>query len=219
MKKITEVVIRVIVGTVKTTGKTTTALRILELVCQTGIPTGLTSGRYDGENSDPVTGLAKPRSYARQGMTIATTASPLELGTAKYDPIRPTGIDTTLGEAALQEVVGWLGPQEQGTITIPGVIHPELFKKKWWSFILGGWKIKSWFSPARCICWQPEARKHGYPGSCSCTIREPGFLLLPPFHCISSRLIPFTRNFCNKAGSIYRLMLTSRNCWKQPAAE
>lgn len=76
-----------------------------------------------------MTGLAKPRSYARQGMTIATTASRLELATAKYDPIRPTGIDTTLGEAALKEVVGWLGPQEQGTITIPGVIHPELFKK------------------------------------------------------------------------------------------
>lgn len=102
------------VGTAKNTGKTTTALHMLELVFQAGIPTALTSSGYDGENSDHVTGLAKPRYFARQGMTIATAASRLELGTAKYDQIRPTGINTILGEIIIARVV------EPGFVVLAG---------------------------------------------------------------------------------------------------
>lgn len=102
------------VGTAKNTGKTTTALHLLELAYRAGIPTALTSSGYDGENSDHVTGLAKPRYFARQGMTIATAASRLGLGTAKYDSIRPTGINTILGEIFIARVV------EPGFVVLAG---------------------------------------------------------------------------------------------------
>lgn len=110
-------------GTAKNTGKTTTALHMLDLVNQAGIPTALTSIGYDGENSDHVTGLVKPRYAAQPGMTIATADSRLELGTAKYSQIRSTGIRTILGEIVIAEVaepgfVVLAGPNRRADIRI-----------------------------------------------------------------------------------------------------
>lgn len=101
-------------GTAKNTGKTTTALHMLDLITQTGIRTALTSIGYDGENSDHVTGLVKPRYAARPGMTIATADSRLGLGTAKYSQIRSTGIRTILGEIVIA------GVAEPGFVVLAG---------------------------------------------------------------------------------------------------
>lgn len=110
-------------GTAKNTGKTTTALHMLDLITQTGIRTALTSIGYDGENSDHVTGLVKPRYAARPGMTIATANSRLGLGTAKYSQIRSTGIRSILGEIVIAEVaepgfVVLAGPNRRADIRI-----------------------------------------------------------------------------------------------------
>jgi len=102
------------VGTAKNTGKTTAALHMLALVDQAGIKTGLTSIGYDGENTDHVTGLPKPRYYAHPGMVIATADNCLELGTARTIHRQPTGIRTILGEIIIAEVA------EPGFVVLAG---------------------------------------------------------------------------------------------------
>lgn len=92
------------VGTAKNTGKTTTALHILELVSAAGIPTALTSIGFDGENTDHITGLPKPRYFAGKDVVLATAASLLPAGTAEYTDIQPTGLKTILGEIVIARV-------------------------------------------------------------------------------------------------------------------
>ncbi|HWQ45938.1 MAG TPA: hypothetical protein VN376_03675 [Longilinea sp.] len=93
------------VGTAKNTGKTTTALHMLELVAEKGIRTALTSIGYDGENTDHVTGLPKPRYFAKKSMVIATAEPCLKYGTAEYGVIQPTGLKTILGEIMIAKVI------------------------------------------------------------------------------------------------------------------
>ncbi len=102
------------VGTAKNTGKTTTALHILDLVSAAGIRTALTSIGYDGENKDHVTGLPKPRYFAQPGLIIATAQRCLEYGTAQYGDVRPTGLHTILGEVVIATV------SEPGTVVVAG---------------------------------------------------------------------------------------------------
>lgn len=102
------------VGTAKNTGKTTTALHILELVSAAGIPTALTSIGFDGENTDHVTGLPKPRYFAGKGVVLATAASLLPVGTAGYTDIQPTGLKTILGEIVIARV------KEPGYVVLAG---------------------------------------------------------------------------------------------------
>jgi hypothetical protein len=102
------------VGTAKNTGKTTTALHILNLVNAAGIRTALTSIGFDGENTDHVTGLPKPRYYAEIGMLLATATRLLEVGTAQYGNIQPTGLKTILGEIVIATVT------EPGYVVVAG---------------------------------------------------------------------------------------------------
>jgi len=92
------------VGTAKNTGKTTTALHILQLVSARHYHTALTSIGYDGENNDHVTGLPKPRYFAEPGMLVATAQRCLDYGTAEYGRLQPTGLRTILGEVMIAEV-------------------------------------------------------------------------------------------------------------------
>ncbi len=92
------------VGTAKNTGKTTTALHMLKLVSEVGIRTALTSIGYDGENTDHVTGLPKPRYFAEPGTIIATADSCLSFGTAEYTDLQKTGLKTILGEIIITSV-------------------------------------------------------------------------------------------------------------------
>lgn len=102
------------VGTAKNTGKTTTALHILDLVSAAGLRTALTSIGYDGENKDHVTGLPKPRYTAQPGTIIATAERCLEYGTAQYRDVRPTGLRTILGEVVIATVA------EPGYVVVAG---------------------------------------------------------------------------------------------------
>ncbi len=102
------------VGTAKNTGKTTAALRILDLVSAAGIRTALTSIGYDGENNDHVTGLPKPRYFAQPGTLIATARRCLDYGTAQYSEQRPTGLKTILGEIVIASVA------QEGYVVVAG---------------------------------------------------------------------------------------------------
>jgi len=102
------------VGTAKNTGKTTTALHMLELANAAGMRTALTSIGYDGENTDHVTGLPKPRYFAAPGNTIATALPCLEIGSAKTCIQHSTGLKTILGEIVIATVT------EPGTVVLAG---------------------------------------------------------------------------------------------------
>lgn len=88
-------------GTAKNTGKTTTALKILDLCYQHGIEVALTSIGYDGENRDNVTGLPKPKFHLREGTIFATAEDCLPVCNAGYRKILVTEIHTPLGRVVL----------------------------------------------------------------------------------------------------------------------
>ena len=72
-------------GTAKNTGKTSTALHVLQLCHEHGLQVALTSIGYDGETMDNVTGLPKPRYWLEPGMLLATSERCLKAGTAGSD--------------------------------------------------------------------------------------------------------------------------------------
>ncbi len=91
-------------GTAKNTGKTTTALHILDLAQRAGFRCGLTSIGYDGENRDNITGLPKPRYFVQPGMLLATAESCLVGGSAGYQIAGETHIQTILGRVMVAEI-------------------------------------------------------------------------------------------------------------------
>lgn len=110
-------------GTAKNTGKTTTALHMMDLVTAKGYKIALTSIGFDGENTDHITGLPKPRYIVDSGTVIATAASCLDHGSAKYSTVFPTGIKTILGEIVITTIVSpgnvvLAGPNRKADINI-----------------------------------------------------------------------------------------------------
>jgi len=103
-----------ILGTSKNTGKTTTTSALLEIATHQGISTGLTSIGYDGEDIDNITGLPKPRIFAKKGILIATAKNCLKLGIAQVKTLKETEISTTLGKIIMGEVI------EDGLVIIAG---------------------------------------------------------------------------------------------------
>lgn len=93
-----------IAGTAKNTGKTTTTAAILSVLRQRGIQFFLTSIGFDGEDLDNVTGLPKPKVAVEPGDIVATADRCLTLGTARFDRIADTGIQTALGPIQLLRV-------------------------------------------------------------------------------------------------------------------
>jgi hypothetical protein len=93
------------VGTAKNTGKTTTALHMMSLIYASGYRIALTSIGYDGESTDHITGLPKPRYFVEPGTVIATAEGCLNYGSAGYSKPQPTGIKTILGEIMIVTIV------------------------------------------------------------------------------------------------------------------
>lgn len=87
-----------IVGTAKNTGKTTTAVTLLNYFYDAGVPVGLTSIGFDGERLDNVTGLPKPRFFVRRGVLVATAEKCLGISSAGVKVLARLGIGTPLGE-------------------------------------------------------------------------------------------------------------------------
>lgn len=91
-------------GTAKNTGKTTTALHILQAGKAAGLRLALTSIGYDGESRDNVTGLPKPRYNLQNGMLVATGSTCLRSGTAVIRTVKETPIHTIFGQVLVGEV-------------------------------------------------------------------------------------------------------------------
>ncbi|NPV86099.1 MAG: hypothetical protein HPY45_08835 [Anaerolineae bacterium] len=91
-------------GTAKNTGKTTTALHVLQAGKEAGLRLALTSIGYDGENRDNVTGLPKPRYTLQPGMLVATGSTCLRSSTAIVRAIEETPIHTIFGQVVVGEV-------------------------------------------------------------------------------------------------------------------
>lgn len=92
-------------GTAKNTGKTTTALKILEKSLAAGYKNAVTSIGYDGEERDHITGLPKPKYYLPQGVIVLTAEECLKVSTAEYRIIQKTDINTSLGYVWIVEVI------------------------------------------------------------------------------------------------------------------
>jgi len=101
-------------GTAKNTGKTTTALHVLQAGEAAGLRLALTSIGYDGENRDNVTGLPKPRYALQSGILVATGLTCLRSGTAVVRTIEETPIYTIFGQVVVGEVT------RPGTVLLAG---------------------------------------------------------------------------------------------------
>jgi hypothetical protein len=101
-------------GTAKNTGKTTTALKILEESAAAGFTNAITSIGLDGEDKDQVTGLPKPRYYLKQGDVVVTAESCLNYATAAFESILATPIHTSLGQIYIVRVT------QPGSIALAG---------------------------------------------------------------------------------------------------
>jgi hypothetical protein len=101
-------------GTAKNTGKTTTALAVLEQSRLSGYKNAITSIGYDGESLDHITGLPKPRYELLPGELIATASECLQASPARCKVLVETGIETVLGPIIIAEV------QEAGLVLLAG---------------------------------------------------------------------------------------------------
>ena len=103
-----------ILGTAKNTGKTTTTSTLLEIATHRRLSVGLTSIGYDGEDIDNITGLPKPRIFAKKGTLIATAKNCLKSGVSQIKTLKETEISTPLGKIIIGEVM------EDGLVIIAG---------------------------------------------------------------------------------------------------
>lgn len=88
-----------IVGMEKNAGKTTVLNHLLEH-CR-GRSVAITSIGYDGEETDQVTGTAKPRIYVEKGTLIATAAALLARCDITRELLKFTGLSTSMGEVII----------------------------------------------------------------------------------------------------------------------
>lgn len=103
-----------IAGTAKNTGKTTTTAALIEQTGRAGKALGLTSIGYDGEETDNVTGLPKPRLLLPVGTVVAIAEKCLATGSAKIQVLKRLGISTPLGEIIVGRVAA------EGLVVIAG---------------------------------------------------------------------------------------------------
>jgi len=103
-----------ILGTAKNTGKTTTTSVLLEIANNRNLSVGITSIGYDGEEIDNITGLPKPRVFAKIGTIIATSDRCLKAGTAKIKKLEETNFSTPLGNIVIGRIT------KEGLVVIAG---------------------------------------------------------------------------------------------------
>jgi hypothetical protein len=104
-------------GTAKNTGKTTTALAVLDQAQRAGLRLGLTSIGFDGETVDHITGLPKPRYLAPAGTWVTSARDVLDSGTAELQPIETLDSSTLFGPVVLAKV------EQPGSLVLVGPNH------------------------------------------------------------------------------------------------
>ncbi len=92
-----------IVGNAKNAGKTTVMNSIFEELDYNNI--AITSIGLDGEETDQVTFMDKPRVYCKTGYLIATAEETLDQFEAEYRVIENTHIKTSIGNVKICEII------------------------------------------------------------------------------------------------------------------
>ncbi len=92
-----------VVGMCKNAGKTTALNHIIGGYYNDGV-LGITSIGYDGEETDEITNLKKPRIEMYPGMLAATCENCLKNAEAEYKIIADTDINTVLGKIYIIEI-------------------------------------------------------------------------------------------------------------------
>lgn len=94
-----------IVGMCKNAGKTTVLNAIIEKL-NSSEKIGLTSIGYDGEETDQITNLEKPRIPVKEGVLVATASECLGKTQVSYRLVEDTGIRTVIGNIMIVEALG-----------------------------------------------------------------------------------------------------------------
>ncbi|HHY13453.1 MAG TPA: hypothetical protein GX526_02250, partial [Thermoanaerobacterales bacterium] len=103
-----------IAGTAKNTGKTSVVSNLLIKGKENNIKIGLTSIGYDGESTDNITGLPKPRLIVSNGTIVAIAEKCLTNTTAELKIIKKTNFVTPLGRV----VIGII--KKEGLVVLAG---------------------------------------------------------------------------------------------------
>jgi hypothetical protein len=107
-----------VIGLVKNAGKTTVANAVLAHV---GRRFGLTSLGLDGERTDHLTGLAKPRIVPPEGTLVATTTGSLDRSRYHMDIVAELPFRTALGRVVIGRAAGGAPVEVSGPTTLAQV--------------------------------------------------------------------------------------------------
>jgi hypothetical protein len=103
-----------IVGLAKNAGKTVALNSIISQAADRGLALGLSSIGYDGEKTDILTRLSKPRIAVPVGTLIASAEATLDKASARLEIVDSTNFVTALGEVLICRV------REEGQVEIAG---------------------------------------------------------------------------------------------------
>jgi hypothetical protein len=103
-----------VIGLSKNAGKTVAIQRLMREASALGRRIGLVSTGMDGESRDAVFGFRKPAVEVAPGALVASAREGLESGSAAFDDLGDTGLQTPFGPIALARV------REAGTVTLIG---------------------------------------------------------------------------------------------------
>lgn len=103
-----------VAGTAKNTGKTTTINELLKEVFNRKLISGVTSIGYDGERSDNITQLSKPRIYFKKNSFVASTKKCLKVSKAEVEIIKETNITNPLGRVVIGKII------KEGSVVLAG---------------------------------------------------------------------------------------------------
>ena len=107
-----------VIGLVKNAGKTTVVNALME---RTGLRLGLTSLGLDGERTDHLTGLAKPRIAPPKGTLIATTRGSLDRSRYTMEILEELPYHTPLGRVLIGVAPGTGQVEISGPTTLSEV--------------------------------------------------------------------------------------------------
>ncbi|MBN1624356.1 MAG: hypothetical protein JXN10_05230 [Clostridia bacterium] len=174
-----------VTGMCKNAGKTTTVNYLIKNLHEQH-KLALTSIGYDGEETDEITMLEKPRVDVFPGMLVATCKSCLDISTAGYKTIMKTGILTVLGEILVVEIMS-LGIME---ISGPSMVAQLI-------------DVCNIFNDLGCgkIIVDGSAERQSFASSMDCTILASGAAVSPDMN----KVIRMTEYQC----SLYAIPLCS----------
>lgn len=109
------------IGMCKNAGKTSAMARCIAEWAAAGEAPALTSIGRDGEDTDVVTGTAKPGIYVREGTLLATASGLLPLCDITREVLATTGIGTPMGEVVVLRALSDGAVQLAGPSTVSGL--------------------------------------------------------------------------------------------------